>query len=149
MTDAERRELAFKAEERRLKEQCGNTCPMSEEQKRFKIKKKESYKEQIASGIASELVFILLMGITAVSAIISLSECGLFSVSNGDISHFISNRNELMSFLIGTGWSVSSCGFLASIIEKIAKITMLKSKIEDIDNELEMAEIEENIGMRR
>lgn len=109
---------------------------MIEEERRFKILKRTSYKElkEKESKKLTKAVFS-----TGVSSILVVT--GIYGMINFDI--------PMIGLLCGIVYSVDTVSNLKNVIEAICKKTMYESKIEDIDRELEMLEQNESRGMRR
>ena len=112
---------------------------MTEEQRRFKIKKKESL-ENLASQEQKYMMRSFRMG--AICAGLALA---IFSLPLGpdDLKQWVFNS------LAGFSFTIVSISELKDMIESIAKKTNLESKIEDINNELTTYEQEEKRGMHR
>ena len=112
---------------------------MTEEQKRFKILKRESYEQQISKENAQAIIQTFAIGLAAAGAILLFSEA--------------SQRADLTSklFEIGLGYITAELGVyrLKDVLEAISRKTMLEGKVEDITTELEMLENEESRCMRR
>ncbi len=108
---------------------------MTEEQKRFKIKKRTSYEEQISKENKIAVMSTIFFGIAA-GAVVS-------RFTNYSIG------GEFGESLIGTASSMIGAGSLKSLIEAISRKTMLEGKVEDINTELEMPENKESRGMSR
>lgn len=113
---------------------------MTEEQKRFKIQKRTSYEEQISKESKEINANTFIAGLSAAVALCGFTKAII--VDNDMIT-------QLLSFGIGiTSTSMSACHFRDLIIA-ISKKTMLQSKVEDINTELETPENEESKGIRR
>ena len=113
---------------------------MTDEQKRFKIQKIESYKEQISQEDKELTKKTFLLGFTAVAAV-----CVFVAAP-----YVTDDTLRFTDIFMG----VANISFipvhLKRLIESISKKTNLQSKIDDINNELEMSENEEKSrGMRR
>lgn len=111
---------------------------MNEEQKRFKILKKESYEQQISEKEKQITSSIFDVGKWAGMAVASLAN----AVPN---DYYISMLSLMALGAISTFLSTKHMRIL---IESICEKTMLQGKVEDIVNELEMLEIEEK-GRRK
>ena len=110
-----------------------------EEQKRFKILKRESYEHQMSEESKSATKEAFLMGLFSAFALLFFLE----STRSIDLT------TKLESIGLGfftTGYDVYH---LKGLMEAISRKTMLEGKVEDISNELEMLENEESRGMRR
>lgn len=112
---------------------------MTEEQKRFKILKKESYEEQISEENKRATIKTFLMGVSSAGVLLAIS--GLTKSAN------------LTMALANMGLVFLNAGYAAyhlkALIDAISRKTMLQYKVEDINTELEMLENEESRGMRR
>lgn len=107
-----------------------------EKEKRFKILKIEKYNEQIDEEKCKITIYAIVLGAMATSIIsctvpLSLSRPLIF--------------NEIMNAL-AVGVSVYS---LKELISAIVKKTILTTKVEDLNAELDMLEDEESKGMTR
>ena len=115
---------------------------MTEKQKRYKILKRESYQEQISQEDKNAINSAIMAGFTAAGAL-----C-IFPAANS-----LSADTQLSMKLIEIILGILEAGFsaynLKGLIEAICKKTMLQSKVEDINTELEMLEDKESRGMRR
>ena len=109
---------------------------MTEEEKRFKILKRTSYKELKEKESKKLTKAAFWTGVTSAFVVI-----GIYGMSNFETSVI-----GLFNGCIYSAWTV---GNLKNVIEAICKRTMYESKIEDIDRELEMLELNEKRGMRR
>ena len=113
---------------------------MTNEQKRFKIQKIESYEKQISEENKEATKKTFLFGLAAAAAL-----CFFAATAHENIDNALRLVN--MPFgLVSTGLSVYH---LKGLIESISKKTNLQSKVEDINSELEMPENEESRGMGR
>ncbi len=111
---------------------------MTEEQKRFKITKRESYEEQISEENKSAVLDTFVLGCFVIGAICFLIKC----------SNLEPNTIEsVMYFLSGTLMSITSVLKVRELIETISKKTLLEDKLEQINAELEIPEAEESRGM--
>lgn len=110
---------------------------MINEQKRFKIQKIESYKEQISQENKESTTKTFFFGLAAVAAL-----CAFNADANTETDRFL----QFYAVLANTGLGAYH---LKGLIESICKKTNLQSKIEDINNELELSENEESRDMRR
>lgn len=112
---------------------------MTEEQKRFKITKKESYEKQISQEKKNATYRTFLVGLSSAATLVG------FLTATRDIG--LSMRAAC------TAIGISNAGLAAyglrSVMESISRKTMLEGKIEDINTELEMPENLENRGMKR
>ena len=107
---------------------------MTEEEKRYKILKKESY-EKSAKKEKDKLVSgAMIAGIWGAVAVLELS--GTMGA-------------DLINVLSGMMAGAVSSLCLANTIRSVCKATIYESKIEDIDRELEMLEQNEKGGMKR
>lgn len=105
---------------------------MNEEQKRFKILKKESYEQQISEKEKQITCSIFDVGKWAAGAVVALT--------NADPNDYYISMLGLM--VLGGISAVLSIKHMRILIESICEKTMLQGKVEDIVNELEMLEIE-------
>ena len=113
---------------------------MTDKQKRFKIQKIESYKEQISQEGKELTKKTFLLGFTAVAAV-----CVFVAAS-----YTTDNTSRFTDIFMGIANTSLIPFHLKGLIESISKKTNLQSKIDDINNELEMPENEEKSrGMRR
>ncbi len=112
---------------------------MTEEQKRFKILKRESYEEQISEESKRATIKTFIMGLSSAAALVTFLAA--------------SKSPDLTTKLADTGLGLLNAGYgvyhLKGLMEAISRKTMLQGKIEDINTELEMPENEESRGMRR
>lgn len=113
---------------------------MTNEQKRFKIQKIESYKKQISEENKESTKKTFLFGFAAAAAL-----CTFTAAAHSNTNDALGLVNMSLG-LVNTGLSAYH---LKGLIESISKKTNLQSKVEDINNELEMPENEESRGMRR
>lgn len=112
---------------------------MTEEQKRFKITKKESYENQISQEKKKATYKTFLVGLSSAAAIVS------YLALTKDI-----DTTERLALKAGSLFTTgSTVYYMKGVIEAISKKTMLEGKIEDINTELEMPENLENRGMKR
>ena len=109
---------------------------MTEEQKKFKILKKESYEQQISEKDKQITSSTFSAGILAAGAILLLPNV----IQSPTLLHQIS---FMVLGLINAGYSIK---YVRILIELICQKTMLQGKVEDIYNELEMLEMEEKRG---
>ena len=107
---------------------------MTEEEKRFKILKKESYEKSIKGERNCVIADSLNTAIMAALAVLQLT--GMF----GD---------DLTNIIVGTAASAGSMIWLANTINAICKKTLYEIKLEDTNRELEMLEQNESRGMKR
>lgn len=111
---------------------------MTNEQKRFKIQKIESYKEQISEENKESTKKTFLFGLAAAAAL-----CTFTAAANAS--------TDTASQVINASWGVLNTSLsayqLKGLIESISRKTNLQSKVEDICSELEMPENEESRGM--
>lgn len=113
---------------------------MTEEQKRFKITKRESYEKQISEENKTPTIITFLVGVSSAAII------NLFSLAKDvDLSAKLVTICESLALSI-TGISAYN---LKGLINAISKKTMLEGKVEDINTELEMSENNESRGMKR
>ena len=110
---------------------------MTNEQKRFKIQKIESYEKQISEENKEATKKTFLFGLAAAATL-----CFFAATAHDNIN----NALNMPFGLVSTGLSVYH---LKGLIESISKKTNLQSKIENINSELEMPENEESRGMGR
>ena len=113
---------------------------MTNEQKRFKIQKIESYEEQISQENKKSTQKTFLFGLAAAAAL-----CTFTVAANANTD----NASQLMNVSIGLASTGLGAYHLKGLIESINRKTNLQSKVEDINSELEMPENEESSGMRR
>ena len=113
---------------------------MTEQQKRYKILKRTRYEEQISHENKITNIRALWLGLTASAAIL-----GFLSSSQHDPGSTLRAINAGAG-IITAGYSTYQ---LKNIIEAISRKTMLQGKIEDINTELAMSEMEEEKGRRR
>lgn len=113
---------------------------MTEEQRRFKVLKRTSYEEQISDEKKLIVLDTFIIGLASAASIYVLS-LGASSFQYLDLNTTLLD--------IGLGVSSTSVGavHLKDLIQAIAKKTMLESKIEDINTELEAFENEEKRGI--
>ena len=113
---------------------------MTEEERRFKIKKKESYEEQIKKECKNLNVTTYLCGLSAATSVLMISAT---TQPNIDIS----------TIAVDVGMAALTASLsayhLKDLMLAISKKTMLESKIEDINTELEAPNNDENRGIRR
>ena len=111
---------------------------MTEEERRYKILKKESYEELAKKERKDGVISGLATGIGAAALIITANQI----IMSDAKSLIIGCLGALVPGLV-TGEN------LFYTISSICKKTMYESKIEDIDRELEMLELNEKEGMKR
>ncbi len=111
---------------------------MTNEQKRFKIQKIESYEKQISEENKKSIEKTFLFGLAAAAAL-----CTFTSAAHATTN----NALGLVCMSFGLANTGLSAYHLKGLIESISKKTNLQSKVEDINNELEMPENEESRGM--
>lgn len=109
---------------------------MTEQEKRFKILKKESYEELKEKESKKVTKAVFWTGVTSAYVVTCI-----YGMSNFEIPE--------IGLLGGIVFSAYTVGNLKNVIASICKKTMYESKIEDIDRELEMLEQNESRGMRR
>ena len=109
---------------------------MTEEEKRFKILKKESYEELKEKESKKVTKSVFWTGVTSAFVVLSI-----FGINHFEIPE--------LGLYVGIVYSAHTVGNLKNVIEAICKKTMYESKIEDIDRELEMLEQNESRGMKR
>lgn len=109
---------------------------MTEEEKRFKILKKESYEELKEKENKKVTKIVFWTGVTSIIVVTCIYEMSNFEISE-------------LGLLSGIVYSAYTVGNLKNVIEAICKKTKYESKIEDIDRELEMLEQNESRGMKR
>lgn len=112
---------------------------MTEEQKRFKITKKESYENQISQENKKLINRTFLVGLSSAATLLG------FLAATRDVG--LSMRAACTAMGISNA-GLAACG-LKGVMEAISRKTMLEGKIEDINTELEMPENLENRGMKR
>ena len=100
---------------------------MTQEQKKFKIKKIESYKQQISEEEKIAINKTWLIGISACAVLISC----IGPEHNTELNQMILDYSIV---LLGSGMAVYH---LKGLIEAICKKTMLQGKIEDITTEVD------------
>lgn len=113
---------------------------MTNEQKRFKIQKIESYEEQISQENKESIKKTFLFGFVAAGAF-----CAFSGVANANTNSAL----QLIEIFLGLTNTGLGAYYLKGLIESISRKTNLQSKIEDINSELEMPKNEESRGMRR
>ena len=112
---------------------------MTNEQKRFKILKKKSYENQISIEEKKATKQTFMLGLSAAAIIAGL-------IISTDVSRYgIERIIGLGISMIGTFGAVD---YLKELIESICRKINLQSKVEDIDNEIEMLENEKSRGTR-
>jgi len=116
----------------------GGYFDMNEEQKRFKILKKESYEQQISEKKKKTT--------TSVFAIGFFSSLEIYFLSYALQDSFL--LGKVFFAILGLYEAGCSANYIRILIESICEKTMLQGKVEDIVNELEMLEIEEK-GRRK
>lgn len=109
---------------------------MTEEEKRYKILKMTSYREQKEKENKKLTKAVFWTGVTSIFVVI-----GIYGMINFEIPE--------IGFFNGCVYSAYTVGNLKNVIEAICKKTMYESKIEDIDRELEMLELNEKGGMKK
>lgn len=110
---------------------------MTEEQKRFKILKKESYEQQMSEENKRATGRTFLIGFSSALAVYSF---------------LLASKSDGLTIKIYEGLGLLNAVYgayqLKALMKAISKKTMLQGKIEDINTELDMPENEENRGMR-
>ena len=107
---------------------------MTEEEKRFKILKKESYEKNAKIEGNNMIYQAMITGVLGVTAVLELS--GTMGV-------------DFPNMIAGLTTGIGSSIWLANTIRSMCGLTMYESKIEDINAELEMLEQNEKGGMKR
>ena len=113
---------------------------MTNEQKRFKIQKIESYEKQISEENKESVRKTFLFGLAAAAAL-----CTFTAAAHANTD----NPLQLVNISFGLANTGLGAYHLKGLIESISRKTNLQSKVEDINSELEMPENEESRGMRR
>ena len=112
---------------------------MTDEQKRFKIQKIESYEEQISQENKEAILKTFLLGLVAAGTLHVFTTA---ANANSDIDKILLHSAGLLE--------TYSCAYvLKGLIESIIRKTNLQNKIEDINSELEMPENKESRGMKK
>ena len=114
---------------------------MTEEGKRFKILKKESYEELAKKERKDGVIFGIATGIGAAALIITANLGTEIIMADG--------KSLILVCLVALAPGFATGENLFYTISSICKKTMYESKIEDIDRELEMLELNEKGGMKR
>lgn len=114
---------------------------MTNEQRRFRIEKIDSYEQQISQEkkIAAKKTF--LFGLAAAGMACAFS--GVMISSNIEATESLVN---LCIGLLNAGYSAYN---LKGLIEAINRKTMLQGKVEDVNFELNMPENNESRGIKR
>lgn len=112
---------------------------MEEEEKRFKVLKKISYEEQISKENKRITMNGFAFGLAAIVAI--------WSYTLGKDANNI--YGKIIEYLVASGEVIIAIENLKVLIEAITKKTILDNKIEDINNELDILQMEESKGMGR
>ena len=107
---------------------------MTEEERRYKILKKESYEKKAKYEKDNMVSQAMITGVLGVAAVLELS--GTMGV-------------DFPNMIAGLTTGIGSSIWLANTIRSICGLTMYESKIEDINAELEMLEQNEKGGMKR
>ena len=112
---------------------------MNEQEKRFKIIKKESYEEQISKENKNAVHQTILLAISASAAI-----AVFLTASNGT-----EIMGRILFDMLGIMNSTFAAFNLNNLIENICKKINLQSKVDDINAELEMFKDEQKRGIKR
>ena len=107
---------------------------MTEQEKRFKILKKESYEKECSKNEKRAVLYSVNVGLGSAIAVMFLS---------GTVGM------EPIHMVVGALSSVNASYYLVNTIKSICKATAYERQIEDIDRELEMLEQNESRGMKR
>lgn len=114
---------------------------MTEEQKRFKIKKRVSYEEQISEENKKVIEKGVICGILAICAVLYLYR------------GFNEENYQTLKIITGGLYTAWDAYNLKDLIKAISRKMKLQGEIKNIDAELEkfeeMSEKEENRGMRK
>ena len=113
---------------------------MTNEEKRFKVEKVKKYEIELSRENRKSVIKTFLMGVFAIGAVV----CFSYSPNQYEdeaIRTFIA--------LCGPVNMASAMYSLKGMLEAISRKTVLKTKIEDINEELEFAEQEETRGIRK
>ena len=113
---------------------------MTNEQKRFKIRKIESYEKQISQENKNSTEQTYLLGLAAAAAL-----CTFSAAANANTNVVV----RIIDILLGSANTVCSAYQLKLLIESISRKTNLQSKVEDIKSELEMSKNEESRVRKR
>ena len=113
---------------------------MNEEQKKYKILKKESYEKNIKKEKDNATQLTAILGVSALAAI--LMGVKLVTV-NDDVT------TRFYEFFGSLAMASAGAFSLKGLINSIVKKTILESKIEDINSELELLELKSKRGTRK
>ena len=112
---------------------------MAEEEKRFKVLKKISYEEQISKENKRITMNTFAFGLASIAAV----WCYTLGTDMNSIN------GKITEYLLASGEVIIAIQNLKVIVGAITRKTILDSKIEDINNELDMLQNEESKGMGR
>ncbi len=112
---------------------------MTEEEKRFKVLKKISYEEQISKENKRITMNTFAFGLASIGAVL----CYTLGTDMNNI------YGKITEYLVASGDFIIAIEYLKVIVGAITRKTILDSKIEDINNELDMLQMEESKGMER
>lgn len=113
---------------------------MTNEEKRFKVEKVKKYERELSSENRQSIKKTFLMGMSSLAAAACFST---LTKQNAD------ETIKIISMILGSaniGFAICN---LRGMLETVSKKTVLKTKIEDINEELEFVEQEEKRGIRK
>lgn len=113
---------------------------MTNEEKRFKVEKVEKYKKELSSENSESVRKTFLMGVSALAAAVCFSA---LTKQNAD------EAMRVFNIIAGPANMGFAIYHLKGMLEAISKKAVLKTKIEDINEELEFVEQEEKRGIRK
>ena len=105
---------------------------MTETEKRYKVLKKTSYNAQISNENKTITLRTFLFGIASLATICAVANATRYTVDTELSTRII----EMTLGMIDTTYAAYN---LKKMIESISTKTMLKNRIEDIDDELEIS----------
>ena len=114
---------------------------MTNEEKRFKVEKVKKYEKELSSENSESVRKTFLMGISALAA---AAVC--FSALTKQTADEAMRVFNIIAGPANMGFAIYH---LKGMLEAISKKAVLKTKIEDINEELEFVEQEEKRGIRK
>ena len=121
---------------------------MTNEEKRFKIVKVKKYEDELSKENRKAIINTFLMAtssLTAASFLFVLINLGLWDLANINYPTLL----KLLSGILVPAEMGLAISELKDMVEAISRKTVLKAKIDEINDDLEFAEEEEKRGIRK
>mgnify|MGYP004497205461 CR=1 FL=1 len=122
---------------------------MTNEEKRFKIVKVKKYEDELSKENRKAIINTFLMAtssLTAASFLFVLINLGLWDLANINID---TTLPKILSGILVPAEMGLAISELKDMVEAISRKTVLKAKIDEINDDLEFAEEEEKRGIRK